>query len=74
MFSDQLQIETVSDLCCYQRLLLIASRNEAPLAAARQDPFVQMLPAVRIQFVDGPRTLNPYVEHRRFVIQREKAA
>lgn len=74
VFSDQLQIETVSDLCCYQRLLLIASRNEAPLAAARQDPFVQMLPAVRIQFVDGPRTLNPYVEHRRFVIQREKAA
>lgn len=72
IYSEQLEIESIADLCCYQRLLLIASRNEAPRSITRHDPFVQMLPTLRIQFVEGVETRNEYMQHRRFGIHKEK--
>lgn len=71
--SDELKIESINDLCCYQRLLLIASRNECPPAMRRFDPQLQMIRGVRIAFDANGNTCNPYMEHRRFTIQKECA-
>ncbi|KRA17512.1 Wadjet anti-phage system protein JetA family protein [Lysobacter sp. Root604] len=70
--SDDLTITSINDLCCYQRLLLIASRGDCPPAMRRSDPQLQMLKRVWISFDDGI-TCNAYMEHRRFNIQLEPA-
>lgn len=70
--SDELSIESINDLCCYQRLLLIASRNECPPAMRRFDPQLQIVRGVRIAFDLTGDSRNPYMEHRRFSIQRER--
>lgn len=71
--SDALQVESINDLCCYQRLLLIASRDDAPLQLRRHDPVVQMLRGIRVRFEDERMTHNDYMAHRRFVVEREGA-
>lgn len=71
--SDALAVESINDLCCYQRLLLIASRNDAPLHSRRHDPVVQMLRGIRVRFADGHDTDNDYMTHRRFIVEREEA-
>ena len=71
--SDALAIESINDLCCYQRLLLIASRNDAPLQLRRHDPVVQMLRGIRVRFEGEHWTHNDYMRHRRFVVEREGA-
>jgi len=68
--SDALQIESINDLCCYQRLLLIASRDDAPVQLLRHDPVVQMLPGIRVRFEIDSMTKNEYMTHRRFVVER----
>lgn len=71
--SDELTISSINDLCCYQRLLLIASRSNCPPSVRKSDPQLQMLKRVRIEFVsDEVYTRNAYMEHRRFNIQREQ--
>jgi len=72
--SDALTIESIRDLACYQRLLLMASRNEAPSAVRATDPFARMVPGMAVRFADNGDTHNPYLRHRRFVIHREKRA
>lgn len=71
--SDALQVESINDLCCYQRLMLIASRADAPLQMRRHDPVVQMLRGIRVRFEDERMTNNDYMVHRRFVVEREGA-
>ncbi|MBV6868184.1 MULTISPECIES: Wadjet anti-phage system protein JetA family protein [Xanthomonas] len=71
--SDELSITSINDLCCYQRLLLIASRSDCPPAMRRSDPLLQMLKRVQITFDADGITRNNYMEHRRFTIQREHA-
>lgn len=73
MSSDDLTITSINDLCCYQRLLLIASRSECPPTMRRSDPQLQMLKRVRIAFDDDGITRNDFMEHRRFNIQLERA-
>lgn len=70
--SDELVIASINDLCCYQRLLLIASRSDCPPAMRRSDPQLQILKGVQISFDQGI-TCNAHMEHRRFNIQREHA-
>lgn len=70
--SDALTIDSVLDLCCYQRLLLIASRQQASSDDARHDPFATMVPGLRIRFGDG-FTDNAFMRHRRFHLQRVHA-
>lgn len=70
--SDELTITSINDLCCYQRLLLIASRSDCPPAMRRSDPQLQILKRVRIAFDEGS-TRNAYMEHSRFNIQLERA-
>ena len=69
--SDELGIGSINDLCCYQRLLLIASRDDAPLQLRRHDPVMQMLRGIRVRFEDERMTNNDYMTHRRFVVERE---
>lgn len=69
--SEHLTIESILDLSCYQRLLLIASRHEAPPAAIAQDPYAQMVPRIRVIFTEG-QTENEHLRHRRFIINRER--
>lgn len=71
--SDALEVESINDLCCYQRLLLIASRDDAPLQLRRHDPVMQMLRGIRVRFEDERMTNNDYMTHRRFVVEREGA-
>lgn len=71
--SDELGIESINDLCCYQRLLLIAAHGACPPSQRRSDPQLQMLKGVRIDFLPEGTTRNPYLEHPRFHIQRERA-
>ena len=71
--SDALAVESINDLCCYQRLLLIASRNDAPLQLQRHDPIMQMLGGIRVRFEHEHSTNNDYMTHRRFVVEREGA-
>ena len=71
--SDALAVESINDLCCYQRLLLIASRDDAPLQLRRHDPVTQMLRGIRVRFEDEHMTDNDYMNHRRFVVEREGA-
>ena len=68
--SDHLAIDSILDLSCYLRLLLIATRSQARPEFLKEDPYVRMVPRVRVAFTDG-QTENPYVRHRRFVISRE---
>ncbi len=68
----ELTIESINDLCCYQRLLLIASRSECPPEMRRDDPLLK-LPGVRVGFAPDSSTRNAYMEHRTFRIQRERA-
>jgi len=69
--SNELTVESINDLCCYQRLLLIASRSEAPASARRHDPLLQMLPRARIDFHPSSVTKNRFMEHRTFSIHKE---
>ena len=71
--SDELCIDSINDLCCYQRLLLIAAHAACPPSQRRSDPQLQMLKGVRIDFLPEGTTCNPYLEHPRFHIQRELA-
>lgn len=71
--SDELTIASINDLCCYQRLLLIAAHGACPPSQRRSDPQLQMLKGVRINFVPEGMTCNAYLEHPRFYIQREAA-
>jgi hypothetical protein len=71
--SDDLSIDTINDLCCYQRLLLIASRNDCPPAMRRFDPQLQMVRGVRIAFDPAGQTQNIHMQHRRFSVQKERA-
>ena len=68
--SDQLAVESILDLSCYLRLLLIATRSQARPEYLKEDPYVRMVPRVRVAFMDG-HTENQYLRHRRFVISRE---
>lgn len=70
--SDELSIDSINDLCCYQRLLLIAAHGACPPSQRRSDPQLQMLKGVRIDFLPEGMTRNPYLEHPRFHIQRER--
>lgn len=70
--SDELTIESINDLCCYQRLLLIAAHGACPPSQRRSDPQLQMLKGVRIDFMLDGMTTNSYLEHPRFHIQRER--
>jgi hypothetical protein len=71
--SDALTVETILDLSCYQRLLLMASRSSAPPRIVAHDPFARMVAGMRVGFVEG-RTTNRWLEHRRFIIHREGAS
>lgn len=71
--SDELAIDSINDLCCYQRLLLIASRAECPPKMRNNDPHLQMLKRVKIEFVRGERTRNDFMEHQKFVLRLEAA-
>ena len=71
--SDELGINSINDLCCYQRLLLIAAHGACPPSQRRSDPQLQMLKGVRIDFLPEGTTRNLYLEHPRFHIQRERA-
>ncbi|PNS09028.1 Wadjet anti-phage system protein JetA family protein [Solilutibacter silvestris] len=71
--SDELTIDSINDLCCYQRLLLIAAHGACPPSQRHSDPQLQMLKGVRIDFMSDGTTCNPYLEHPRFHIQRERA-
>lgn len=71
--SDVLSIDSINDLCCYQRLLLIASRADCPPKMRHNDPHLQMLKRVKVEFVPGMRTRNDYMEHQKFIIRLEAA-
>lgn len=71
--SDELRIESINDLCCYQRLLLIAAHGSCPPSQRRSDPQLQMLKGVRVDFLAQGITSNAYLEHPSFHIQREHA-
>ena len=71
--SDELTINSINDLCCYQRLLLIASRSACPLSMRRSDPQLQMLKRVKIELEPEAMTINDYMEHQRFHIEVEHA-
>lgn len=66
--SSQLVIESISDLCCYQRLLLIASRDACPPGKRKDDVHLQMIPAMHVEFVPDAMTRNEYMEHQEFMI------
>lgn len=70
--SDAFRVDSINDLCCYQRLLLIASRDEAPMTQRRNDPVIQMLRGIRVRFDEERLTKNDYMTHRRFVVEREE--
>lgn len=72
VISDDLKIESISDLCCYQRLLLIASRDSCPQAKRKDDPHLQMVPGMHVVFVHDAETKNEYMEHQQFVIYARK--
>jgi hypothetical protein len=69
LVSDDLTIETINDLCCYQRLLLIALRHENPKDKRAGDVHLSFVPGMRVAFVEGAMTSNDYMTHRRFVIE-----
>lgn len=69
--SDELTIASINDLCCYQRLLLIASRSNCPPSMRRSDPQLGMVKRIRVEFVPGAITRNSYMQHQRFVLARE---
>ena len=66
--SDELEIASINDLCCYQRLLLIALRDHCPPAKRQQDVHLQMVPGMHVAFEPTARTSNAHMEHQRFVI------
>lgn len=66
--SSQLRIESINDLCCYQRLLLIASRDACPASKRKADVHLQMVPGIHVEFVPDAMTRNEYMEHQAFVI------
>jgi hypothetical protein len=70
--SDELTIGSINDLCCYQRLLLIAAHGACPPSQRRSDPQLQMLRNVRIGFLPTGITCNSYLEHPSFCIQLER--
>lgn len=70
--SNQLGIESINDLCCYQRLLLIASRDACPADKRKADVHLQMVPGMHVVFVQDSMTQNEYMEHQEFVIHARK--
>lgn len=71
--SDDLQIDSINDLCCYQKLLLIASRDTCPTDKRAADPHLQMVPAMHLSFVPENITRNDYMEHQQFLIRLRSA-
>ena len=67
--SDVLTIESIKDLCCYQRLLLIAARAECPPDLRKQDPHLNMLPRVQVTFLPDVMTRNRFMVHRAFLVE-----
>jgi hypothetical protein len=67
--SDELTIESITDLCCYQKLLLIASRENCPSDKRSDDPHLQMVRGMQVGFVANALTRNEYMEHQQFVIR-----
>ncbi|AZD36982.1 MULTISPECIES: Wadjet anti-phage system protein JetA family protein [Pseudomonas] len=67
--SDDLSIESIIDLCCYQKLLLIASRDSCPPDKRSDDPHLQMVQGMHVSFVPEAVTRNEYMEHQQFVIR-----
>lgn len=67
--SDELTIESITDLCCYQKLLLIASRENCPSDKRLADPRLQMVRGMQVGFVANAVTRNEYMEHQQFVIR-----
>lgn len=70
--ADALTIESINDLCCYQRLVLMAMRSAGPPLKRKSDIQLQMLPGVRFE-LQQDETINPYLRHRRFIIHKELA-
>lgn len=68
--AEALAIETINDLCCYQRLVLMAMRSGGPPLKRKADIQLQMLPGVRFEVLQD-ETANPYLRHRRFIIHKE---
>lgn len=66
--SNQLHIESILDLCCYQRLLLIASRDACPAGKRKSDVHLQMVPGIHVTFLPGGRTCNEHMEHQEFIV------
>lgn len=66
--SDDLEIRSINDLCCYQRLLLIALRDHCPASKRNQDVHLQMVPGMHVAFVPLATTQNAHMEHQRFLI------
>jgi hypothetical protein len=69
VLSDDLEIESILDLCCYQKLLLIASRESCPVDRRSDDPHLQMVQGMHLSFVPDAVTRNEYMEHQQFLIR-----
>lgn len=74
--SDELTITSITDLCTYETLLLMAARSEAAPSVARTDPILRKVPGLVVRFVtEGPaaRTQNAFFQHKRFTVSRTAA-
>lgn len=67
--SDALTVASINDLCCYQRLLLIALRNDTPREKRGSDVHLNFVPGLNVSFEDDFVTTNEYMTHRRFIIE-----
>jgi transposase len=72
--SDELSIASIIDLCCYQRLLLIALRDHCPAGKRTHDVHLQMVPGMHVSFEPMATTRNAHLEHQRFVILTGRSA
>ncbi|MBP5087403.1 hypothetical protein HUS91_18090 [Pseudomonas chlororaphis] len=66
--SNQLSIHSIIDLCCYQRLLLIASRDACPVSKRKSDVHLQMVPGIHVTFLPEGITRNEHMEHQEFIV------
>lgn len=67
--SDALTVASINDLCCYQRLLVIALRNDTPREKRGSDVHLNFVPGLSVSFEDEAITSNDYMNHRRFIIE-----
>lgn len=70
--SDDLEIASINDLCCYQRLLLIGLRDATPPEMRASDTHLNFVPGIRVRFEDAAITENAYMTHRRFIIEANR--